>query len=106
MAIQKKPRIALLAAPESSPLVLFGLYDVLSSVGVVYLDMTCGEPGESLLDVDIVAASAEPFRCFGNILVEPKAIAGIDISMSLSSATCTPPSVPRYTAVTVRRSTG
>jgi len=78
MTGQRKPRIALLAAPESSPLVLFGLYDVLSAVGVVYLDMVCGEAGEALLDVVIAAASAEPFRCFGDVLVEPTCIDDLD----------------------------
>ena len=66
-----RPRIALLAAPETSPSVLYGLYDVLLSVGAVYPDMTTGEPGEALLDISIVAARRDPFRCFGNILVEP-----------------------------------
>ena len=46
-----KPRVALFAAPESSPAILFGLYDVLGTVGAVYPDMTTGEPGDELLDV-------------------------------------------------------
>jgi transcriptional regulator GlxA family with amidase domain len=66
-----KPVVALLAAPETSPSVLYGLYDVLVSVGAVFADMTIGEPGDALLDVRIVAAGAAPFRCFGQILVEP-----------------------------------
>ena len=69
----KRPRIALLAAPETSASVLYGLYDVLLSVGAVYPDMTTGEAGDALLDVSIVAAAGEPFRCFGNVLVEPHA---------------------------------
>jgi transcriptional regulator GlxA family with amidase domain len=36
-------------------------------------DMTAAQPGDSLLDVRIVAATADPLRCFGNILVEPHA---------------------------------
>jgi transcriptional regulator GlxA family with amidase domain len=36
-------------------------------------DMTAAEPGDELLEVKIVAASALPFRCFGNISVEPDA---------------------------------
>jgi len=67
----RKPRIALFAAPETSPAILFGLYDVLGSVGAVFPDMTTGEPGDELLDVRIVAAAQAPFRCFGNVLVEP-----------------------------------
>ncbi|MES2210704.1 MAG: helix-turn-helix domain-containing protein [Chloroflexota bacterium] len=65
--------IALLAAPETSASVLYGLYDVLLSVGTVFPDMTLGTPGDGLLDVRIVAAQPEPFRCFGNIVVEPHA---------------------------------
>ncbi len=59
------------AAPETSPAILYGLYDVLSSVGATYPDMTMGEPGEALLDVRIVATEVAPFRCFGSVLVEP-----------------------------------
>jgi transcriptional regulator GlxA family with amidase domain len=70
---RRRPSIALLAAPETSPFVLYGLYDVLLSVGAVYPDMTVGQPGDALLDVRIVAAEADPFRCFGNVLVEPHA---------------------------------
>ena len=68
-----RPRVAILAAPESSASVLYGLYDVLLSVGAMYPDMTTGHGGDALLDVSIVAATAEPFRCFGNVLVEPSA---------------------------------
>jgi len=70
------PKIALLAAPETTPSVLFGLYDVLVSVGTVYPDMTGREIGEPLLDVQIVAAGRQPFRCFGGILIEPHAAIG------------------------------
>ena len=71
MTAQRRPRIGLLAAPESSAGVLYGLYDVLISVGPTWPDMTALESSEPLLDVSIVAATAEPFRCFGNIPVEP-----------------------------------
>jgi len=68
-----KPLIAVLAAPETSPSVLYGFYDVLLSVGAVYPDMTAGTPSEAMLDVRIVAATGKPFRCFGNVPVEPHA---------------------------------
>jgi transcriptional regulator GlxA family with amidase domain len=67
----KLPRICLLAAAESSPSVLYGLYDVLSTVGVAYPELTSGEHGEKALEVLIVASTAEPFRCFGGVIVEP-----------------------------------
>jgi transcriptional regulator GlxA family with amidase domain len=61
----------LIAAAETSPSVLYGLFDVLSTVGAIYPEMTTGEPGELLLDVKVVAATSEPFRCYGNVMVEP-----------------------------------
>ena len=67
----KRPRICLLAAPETSPGVLYGLYDVLSTAGPAYADMTSGESAETILDVQIVSAASEPFRCFGGVMVEP-----------------------------------
>ena len=71
MTENRKPLICLLASPETSPGVLYGLFDVLSTVGMAYDDMTKGTPGEVLLDVKIVARSKEPFRCLGNFLIEP-----------------------------------
>ena len=79
MTPTRRPRIALLAAPETSASVLYGLNDVLTSVGPMWPDMTAAGTGDPLLDVSIVAASVEPFRCFGNIPVEPHAaIADVD----------------------------
>ena len=71
MSAEARPSICLLAAEETSPSVLYGLYDVLYSVGAVYPDMTVGTPGPEALDVRIVAAGSEPFRCIGNVIVEP-----------------------------------
>ncbi len=71
MTSQKKPLIVLLAAPETSASVLYGLYDVLASVGAVYPDMVNGAPGDELLDVRIASADGKPFHCIGNIPVEP-----------------------------------
>ncbi len=65
------PRICLLAASETSPSVLYGLFDVLTSVGILYPEMTAGKPGDAAFDVKVVAAVSSPFRCYGNIVVEP-----------------------------------
>ena len=72
MSESRLPSISLLVAPESSPSVLYGLFDVLHSAGVEFSDLTIGEPGEAMLDVGIVSATGEPFRCWGGVLVEPK----------------------------------
>ena len=68
----RRPTIALLAAPSTSAAVLYGLYDVLFSAGAVFPDMTLGKPGTESLDVRIVSLDGRPFRCLGNILVEPR----------------------------------
>src|SRR5260221_14762867 len=73
MTRSRPPRIALLVAPETAASVLYGLYDVLLSVGPMWPDMTAAEPGEALLEVQIVAESRKPFRCFGEVLIEPHA---------------------------------
>ena len=44
-----RPTIVLLAGESTSAAVLYGLYDVLFSVGAVYLDMTMGAPGSEAL---------------------------------------------------------
>lgn len=67
----RRPLVCLLASAETSPSVLYGLYDVLSTAGAIYGELTAGKTGQEVLDVRIVAASAESFRCFGGIMVEP-----------------------------------
>ncbi|MBC7740217.1 MAG: helix-turn-helix domain-containing protein [Candidatus Saccharibacteria bacterium] len=67
----RRPTIALLTAPSTSAAVLYGLYDVLMSAGAVFPDMTLGKPGSEALDVRIVSLDGQPFRCLGNVLVEP-----------------------------------
>lgn len=69
--MDRKPVIALLASPTTSAAVLYGLYDVLFSVGAVFQDMVAGTPGAESLEVRIVSADGRPFRCPGNVLVEP-----------------------------------
>jgi transcriptional regulator GlxA family with amidase domain len=74
MPRKRKPVIALLAAPETSPSVLYGLLEVLLAVGVVYPEYVGGTTGEPLLDVKIVAAQLAPFRSVpGHVVIEPHA---------------------------------
>jgi len=76
MPTTRKPIIALIAAPETSSSVLYGLYDVLWSAGAVFGEMTTGVAGEALIDVRIVAGDAKAFHCAGNVMVEPHAAVG------------------------------
>ena len=43
----------------------------MSTTGVIYSELTSGDPGDPLLEVLIVAATGDPFRCFGGVMVEP-----------------------------------
>ena len=82
---------------------LYGLYDTLLSVGPMWPDMTGLEvpsPPEPMLDVQIVARTREPFRCFGNILVEPTA--AIDDVGSVDAAVVVDTYSPIYTPPTGR----
>jgi transcriptional regulator GlxA family with amidase domain len=76
MATNTRPLICLLASAETSASVVYSLYDVLSTVGSAYEDMVTGVAGEELLEVKIIAKGIEPFRCMGNVLIEPHA--GVD----------------------------
>ena len=98
MTPNRRPKVALLAAPETSASVLYGLYDVLLSVGPMWPDMTAAETGDALMDVSIVAATAEPFRCFGNILVEPHAaVADVeDVDVAVVCDMYTPINTPPH----------
>ena len=52
---------------------LFGLYDVLSSVGVGWEAYVTGEPGKPRFKVQIIAEDDKPFRCASGTLVTPDA---------------------------------
>lgn len=54
-------------------MVLYGLYDVLTTVGAVYPELVKGAPERELLDVKIVSADGRPFSCIGDIPVRPHA---------------------------------
>ena len=103
-----KPRVALFAAPETSPAILFGLYDVLSTVGAVVPGHDHGRAGRrAARRPDRRRRSRAPFRCFGNVLVEPhESIDDATRSTSSSSATCTRRSRRRRTAGSSARPPG
>jgi transcriptional regulator GlxA family with amidase domain len=87
MAARQKPHIALLAAPETSASVLYGLYYVLQSAGAVYPDMVTGTPGDEMLEVCVVSADGKPFHCIGNIPVEPQMSIG-EVGMADAVVVC------------------
>ena len=62
-------KIGLIALPESSASVLYGLYDVLSSVGKAWCEFTGEDHGTVPFEVKIVANKTQMFRCLGGIPV-------------------------------------
>ena len=66
----KRQRIVvnILAKPDTSSSTLFGLYDVLTSVGVGWETHVAGVPAAPQFDVRIVAATRKRLRCAGGIL--------------------------------------
>jgi transcriptional regulator GlxA family with amidase domain len=68
-----KIRICLLASPDTTAIVLYGLYDVLGNVGPDYEDMLGGMATETMLEVKIVSRTADTFICLSGIPVRPHA---------------------------------
>jgi transcriptional regulator GlxA family with amidase domain len=68
-----KPLVCLLASPDTTASVLYGLYDVLGNVGPDFEELLGGLVTDSMLEVKIVARTAEPFVCLSGIPVQPQA---------------------------------
>ena len=68
---ERRPIMLLLAAPETSASILYGLFDVLTTVGSIFPELVKGAPERALLDVRIVSADGRPFSCVGDIPVRP-----------------------------------
>jgi transcriptional regulator GlxA family with amidase domain len=63
-------KISIFATPESTASTLFGLSDVLSTVGIGWEKFVTCESIEPMFDVKIVALGEQPFQC-GNAMVTP-----------------------------------
>jgi transcriptional regulator GlxA family with amidase domain len=73
MQKQQPIKVSLLATPDTTPSTLFGLHDVLSSVGVGWETFVTGDPAEPRFDVSIVSTTGKPVSCGSNVLVTPHA---------------------------------
>ncbi len=70
--MSKRPTtVSILATTDTSASTLYGLFDVLNSVGVGWQTFVTGKRVEPQFDVRIVAAGREPFQCAGGVLVSP-----------------------------------
>lgn len=66
-------RVDLLVCPHNSASGLYGLYDVLTSVGIGWEHFVTGEPELPRFAVRIVGQTKEPFRCSSGIDIVPDA---------------------------------
>lgn len=66
-------RIALLSLPEASASVIYGMQEVLSSVGCIWPTLSGDAPAEPGFSVRIVSRDGQPFEVAGGIPVIPKA---------------------------------
>lgn len=65
--------VSLLALPESTPTALYGLYEIFTSVGRVWSELT-GEPAAAReMDVRIVSPSLTPFTSAVGVAISPHA---------------------------------
>lgn len=63
--------MSLLALPESTPAALYGLFEVFSSVGVVWTELTGEPPAGPRLATRILGLGAEPFTCAAGVPIAP-----------------------------------
>jgi transcriptional regulator GlxA family with amidase domain len=68
----RSARVAILALPESSASVVFGMYDLFMSAGRDWEIIVNGRPGPQVMTPLLVSAHREPFRAGNGVLVAPE----------------------------------
>lgn len=66
------PRIAILALPEVTASVVYGMLDVFCCAGRDWKLMTDGEPGAAVVTAEVVAKTREPLEVANGALVRPQ----------------------------------
>ncbi len=66
------PRVAILALPEATASVLYGMLDLFCSAGRDWKLVTEGRAGAPVLDAELVAHNPEPFEVANGALVRPR----------------------------------
>lgn len=69
----KPLQVRLLALPETTPSALYGLLEVLSSVGTIWPEMTGEPPAGRIFEVAIIAEKRTPLTCALGVPVQPVA---------------------------------
>lgn len=78
MSQGRLPRIAILALPEATASVVYGMLDLFCSAGRDWGLVTSGQPGAAVVQAEIVATCAEPFEVANGALVRPHRVLGDD----------------------------
>ncbi len=73
MSTPRQPLIAILALPQSSASVIYGMYDLFHSAGRDWNAIVTGEPGPGVLQPVIVSAASQPISVINGISVRPEA---------------------------------
>ena len=66
-----KATFQILGTPHASASTLYGLYDLLNSVGTFWEFCVSDTPPSATFTVQIVAQTTKPFRCASGVLLEP-----------------------------------
>jgi transcriptional regulator GlxA family with amidase domain len=72
-ADQRPVSVAILALPEATASVIYGMYDLFHSAGRDWGLITEGQPGPALLAPTVVAMRAAPFNAANGVLIHPQA---------------------------------
>jgi transcriptional regulator GlxA family with amidase domain len=67
----RKIRFSILALPETTPTAMYGMFEILSSVGVVWPQAIGGQPGHARFEAEIVSSDGEPFTTNGGVPISP-----------------------------------
>ncbi|MGH8173457.1 MAG: GlxA family transcriptional regulator [Rhodanobacteraceae bacterium] len=71
--VPRKPVFAILALPEASASVIYGMYDLFQSAGRDWGLIVDGAPGDGVVQAVIVAKGIETFAVVNGVLVAPEA---------------------------------
>lgn len=67
------PSVAILALPETTASVVYGMYDLFVSAGRDWGWIVGGEPGPPVLRPQVVSSRRKPFRAANDVLIAPQA---------------------------------
>lgn len=73
MSTPRPPMIAILALPQSSASVIYGMYDLFHSAGRDWTAIVSGEPGPGVLRPVIVSTGSQPLSVVNGVSVRPEA---------------------------------